>query len=139
MLKTKKTIEILRQVLPWQYVHIIGSCLWNIAGIILVAVGQQALGPTASLFVTILLLALGVGLWIGYKRFHVLYIVISLLLALVSIMAIREAFIGAPSGWPSTFWRWAGALLNFIGLISNLSGVFIITFKNLNLSKSESK
>ena len=62
--RTASATWLLHWVLPWQFVHLLGSAAWNVAGVVLVAQGRQPLGPTASLVVAVVLLLLGVGLWI---------------------------------------------------------------------------
>lgn len=112
-------------VLPWQFVHLLGSAGWNVAGVVLIAQGRQPLGPTASAAVAVLLLLLGAGLWIGFTRSRALYVAIGTLLGVGALVAVVQAFVGEASLWPSAFWRWGGAGLNLAGLAANIVGVAI--------------
>lgn len=116
-------------VLSLQFIHLIGSAAWNVAGVILVAHGQQPLGPTASIVVAVVLLLLGLGLWVGFRRLRPLYIVISLLLGVGALMAFIQPIAGEASNWPSAFWRWSGATLNFAGLLANITGIGVAFIK----------
>jgi hypothetical protein len=113
-------------VLPWQFIHLVGSAGWNVAGVVLVSQGQSALGPTASVAVAVVLLLLGVGLWSGFRRWRALYVTISVILGVAAFFAIVQAFTGEASLWPSAFWRWAGAGLNLAGLVANSAGIVIM-------------
>lgn len=112
-------------VLPWQFVHLLGSAGWNVAGVVLVSQGRIALGPTASVAVAVVLLLLGVGLWSGLGRSRALYVTISVILGVGAFFAVVQAFRGEASLWPSAFWRWAGAGLNLAGLVANFAGIAI--------------
>ena len=116
-------------VLPWQYVHLLGSAGWNVAGVVLMSQGQRPLGPTASVTVAVALLLLCAGLWIGFGRLRPLYITISVLLGAGALVSVMQAFVGEASLWPSAFWRWAGAGLNLAGFVANLAGVVIVLFR----------
>ena len=112
-------------VLPWQFVHLLGSAAWNVAGVMLVAQGRQPLGPTASAVVVMVLLLLGAGLWFGFRRSRALYVTMSILLGVGAFFAVRQAFVGEAAFWPSAFWRWSGAGLNLAGLAANIAGIAI--------------
>lgn len=130
--KTIVSIEWLRNwIFPWQIFHLAGSAIWNIVGVILVLQGQQSLGPTASVIVAIVLLFLGIGLWFGIKRIQFLYLIISILLGVAATIAIKQAIVGDASDWPSELWRWSGATLNFVGFVSNFTGVVIVLFRQI--------
>ena len=116
-------------VLPWQYVHLLGSAGWNVAGVVLMSQGQRPLGPTASVAVAAVLLVLGAGLWIGFCRSRPLYVAISTLLGVGALVSVIQAIVGEASLWPSAFWRLAGAGLNLAGFVANLAGVVIVLFR----------
>lgn len=116
-------------VLPWQFVHLLGSAGWNVAGVVLISHGQRPIGPTASVSVAEVLLLLGVGLWIGSGRWRPLYVAISTLLGVGALIAVVQALVGEASLWPSAFWRWAGACLNLVGFVANFVGVAIALFR----------
>lgn len=115
----------LRPALYLQFAHIILSILWNIAGMLLIARGMPALGPTASLSTILLLIAVGGMLILGAWRWPPLYIAVSLVAALGALSAIAPAFYKDPSLWASDCWRFAGVILNSVGLLGACWGIRI--------------
>ncbi len=117
----------LLQVLYWALV-----AAWNIAGLVLINMGQPALGPTASLLPVF---ALGVitvfMLYAGIKGSKV-YPYIGSAVLLLAVIIVAQAFIKAPDLWPSDAWRYAGVAVNGFGALSAVMGL-VWYFKRLNL------
>ncbi len=107
----------LGRVLWVQWTHISLSVAWNIVGVLLIERGLRAPGPTASFFVAAFLLALALGMFWGARRFVPLYLGASWLAGLGALWAIVQAFRLDPSLWPSASWRYAGVLLNALGVL----------------------
>ncbi|MGO8827704.1 MAG: hypothetical protein ACLPX1_09365 [Steroidobacteraceae bacterium] len=70
-----------------------------------------------------ILLALGVGLVIGLRRWPVVYVVLSGLAGLMAFATVIKAFTADQALWPSESWRYGGAALNGVGA---LAAVFAI-------------
>ena len=113
----------IRRAVAIQLTHLGLSVVWNVAGLALIARGLRAPGPTASVEVAAFLLALGVAMVVGARRFAPLYVLASLLAGLGSSSAILQAFQLDSSLWPSPFWRYAGVLLNGLGVFGACWGV----------------
>ena len=113
----------IRRAIAIQLTHLGLSLVWNVAGLALIARGLRAPGPTASLEVAAFLLALGVAILVGVRRFAPLYVLASLLAGLGAASAILQAFQLDPSLWPSDFWRYAGVLLNALGVFGACWGL----------------
>ena len=113
----------IRRAVAIQLAHLGLSLVWNVAGLALIARGLRAPGPTASLEVAAFLLVLGVAMGVGARRFAPLYVLASLLAGLGSSSAILQAFQLDASLWPSAFWRYAGALLNGLGVFGAYWGL----------------
>lgn len=104
--------------LPVMFAWAILSAIWNFAGVALIAQGQRAPGPTASIAGAIVLLAIAAGLVVAVGRWPVIYLLISIVVGLAAIAAVVNAFTADPALWPSEFWRYAGATLNGVGLLA---------------------
>lgn len=114
-------------ILSFQILWAIGCIAWNMYGLYLMSNGQQPIGPTAS--------AVGAGLcaifaflfwWFLKKNFKWSYIILCVVAALMAGFTIYGAFTKDPSLWPSEAWRWAGIVLNSIGMGSCIAGIFKI-------------
>jgi hypothetical protein len=91
------------------------AAAWNVAGVVLIANGARAPGPTASLFGAAVLIAIGVGLVATFNRSAIIYAGLSIVSAAMAGAAVYNALTADPSLWPSEFWRYAGIMLNGVG------------------------
>ena len=113
----------MRTAVRLQLIYMLLAVVWNLAGLALIAQGMRAPGPTASAGVAAMLLVLMPVVFIGARRFPWLYGSVTLLVGLGAISAVVQAFRLDPSLWPSAFWRYAGILLNGLGILgSGLGG-----------------
>lgn len=115
----------LKPALSLQLTHLLLSIAWNIVGVILIARGLPAPGPTASLLTALILLVLAGFMLLGAVRYRNLYLVVTLVVLLGAVSAIGPAFNKPAALWPSDFWRYAGVLLNSLGVIGALWGIKI--------------
>ena len=115
----------IRRVLVIQLIYLAMAALWNLAGVALIAQGLRAPGPTASLAVAAYLLALGAVTYVGARRIRWIYLGGTLLAGVGAASAIVQAFQLDPSLWPSSFWRYAGVLLNGFGLFGAVWGCLV--------------
>ena len=120
-----------RQPLIVHSFYIILCVAWNAIGLLLLSNGQQPIGPTASAPVIATLLGfLGLLIISANKRWRLPYLLISSLLLFAAVSAIVGGFTKSADFWPSEFWRYAGIVLNLIGVVS-----FFIAFNALRNSK----
>ena len=119
--------ETLRQAvgraLPAQVAWALLSALWNVAGVYLIAQGQRAPGPTASIIGASLLIAIAMGLFFSIDRASLLYAALSGVAAFMALAAVVNAFVQDPVLWPTEFWRYAGAVLNGGGFLAGAAAV----------------
>ena len=98
--------------------HAIFVILWNIVGMYLLSQNKQALGPTASwlgvilFFVLIVLYTLSIQ-----KKYYKLFVSFVSIGAILGTFAIYGALTKEHSLWPSELWRYAGVLVNLLGVI----------------------
>ena len=95
------------------------SAIWNVAGVWLMAQGQPAPGPTASIGGAAILLALAAAFVVTVSRWPVVYLLLSIAAGLLGLGAVINAFSADPAMWPSQFWRYAGLMLNGAGAIAS--------------------
>lgn len=106
------------QLLYWGLVAI-----WNIAGLVLLSMGQRALGPTASIIPIVLLgVIIAAMIFSGRKQSNV-YPVLACVVFIMSSFVVTQAFIKPPELWPSDIWRYAGVAINGLGAVSALLGL----------------
>ena len=105
--------------------------VWNVAGIMLLSQGKSALGPTAS-WAGAGLFAIFIALyWVCFsKGYRKTFLVFAAIGSLLGFSAIYGALTKDPSLWPSEFWRYAGIVVNSLGLIG-----FALALKNFFNSK----
>ena len=115
----------LKPALWLQLPHLLLSAVWNIAGVVLISYGQPAPGPTASLETAGLLIAMSGLMILGAQRYRTLYLAVTLVALVGALAAIGPAFYKPASLWPSDFLRYAGVLLNSLGVIGALWGIKI--------------
>jgi hypothetical protein len=102
-----------------QLLYLFLSILWNVIGLWQISLGKQSIGPTASFMVIALLAGIAALLTIfhckGYSR---LYLILSILIAILATSAAVGAFTKPPSSWPSELFRYIGLAVNIIGISS---------------------
>lgn len=123
--ETSMTTHGLMRIYGGQVLYLIACVIWNIAGVVLLSQGRQALGPTATLVGAVVMVAIGIVAYFGLKRSLPLYIVACVLMGLGGSIAVVQAVTGDPSLWPSEFWRWAGAALNAVGFALAVIGIVL--------------
>jgi hypothetical protein len=94
------------------------AAAWNVAGVVLIANGGRAPGPTASLLGAAVLIVIGVGLVATSNRSAIIYAALSIVSAAMAGGAVYNALTADPSLWPSEFWRYAGIILNGTGVLA---------------------
>ena len=92
---------------------------WNAYGAVKLASGGQALGPTATIMGAVLALALAVFLIISFRKWPSAYRWLTLVPCVLAAMTIWSALMLDPALWPSEFWRWAGILVNVLGVVGS--------------------
>ena len=112
----------IRKAAVFQLIYLTLAALWNLAGVARIAQGLRAPGPTASLAVAAYLLVVGVAIYAGARRNRGIYLAATLLVGFGTASAIVQAFQLDPSLWPSSFWRYAGVLLNGFGFFGAVWG-----------------
>lgn len=116
-----------RPALAAQLLHVALCVVWNGLGLWQKSQGIQTIGPTASFGAIGFVVLLGVGFVLLLRKgAETPYILLSLLGLLLSALAIYGGFAKELSNWPSEFWRWAGILVNAVGVIGFL--LALITF-----------
>lgn len=110
-------LQFMRIAIYLQVSWAVLSMCWNIAGLYLIGQGQRAPGPTASLLAAGLLLVIAIILILAWRsKWSVNYIVVSALAGVMALLAVINAFTADPFLWPSEFWRYAGEVLNTLGV-----------------------
>lgn len=99
------------------------SAVWNIAGVMLIARGLRAPGPTATVAGGVILLAIAAAFVALVSRWPLGYVVLSAATGLIALSAVVNAFVQDPALWPSEFWRYAGAVLNGAGFVAAVVAV----------------
>ena len=111
--------------------HAIFVILWNIVGMYLLSQNKQALGPTASwlgvalFFVLIVIYTLSIQ-----KKYYKLFVLFVTIGAILGTFAIYGALTKDHSLWPSEFWRYAGILVNLLGVIGFSLSIKILFTNN---------
>lgn len=109
---------ILVPALAVQLFHALLCIIWNLIGVWQLSKGLPAIGPTASIAAIGIILVLSGLLIEGVRSKHVaLYLGVSGLIFLAAVSAIYGGFTKDPSFWPSEAWRYAGIIVNAIGLV----------------------
>ena len=86
------------RALPAQVAWALLSALWNLAGVYLVAQGERAPGPTASIMGASLLVAIAAALVLTIDRMTLLYAALSGVAATIALAAVVNAFVQDPRG-----------------------------------------
>lgn len=111
-------------IVLFQVLWAIGCIAWNLYGLYLINQGQPAIGPTASAAGAVVCAAFAfLFWWLTGKQKRLPYIVISAIAALMAGFTIYGSFTKDPSLWPSEEWRWAGIILNGIGVMACIAGI----------------
>lgn len=90
--------------------------IWNVSGVILIANGMRALGPTATLVGAGIVALLAVILVYSWRQNRWIYISVTILFDIGALIALYQAFSSDPSLWPSDFWRYCGIFINLFGV-----------------------
>jgi uncharacterized membrane protein (GlpM family) len=106
-----------------QIIYTLLAAFWNISSKILITNGIPPLGPTHSLILACVLIAVSTGLYIGAKRAPLLYIGLCLFLIIGNSLAIPPVFLHDPALWLSETSRYGSALLNSVGWLASAWGV----------------
>lgn len=116
-----------RPALAAQLLHVVLCVFWNGLGLWQKSQGVPTIGPTASFGAIVFVLLLGAGFILLLRKGAELpYLLLSVLGLLLSALAIYGGFTKDLSSWPSEFWRWAGIIVNSVGVIGFL--LALITF-----------
>lgn len=107
-----------RAVLAMQLAWVTLCVVWNVAGVYLVSKGMRSQGPTASIGAAVILVAIGAVLMLTRQKWPVAHIIASVLTLVMASAAVFNAFTADPMLWPSDVWRWAGAVLNGVGMVA---------------------
>lgn len=107
-----------RAALPAALLWAVGAAAWNIEGVRRIAAGDQPLGPTASLAGAAIIGVMALAMLWGHRRSRLLLGAVSAVILLGAGFAVWGAFTGTPDMWPSAAWRWGGAALNALGVVS---------------------
>lgn len=100
-----------------QVIHAVLCVAWNGIGLWQKANDQPTIGPTASwaaLAMSVVLAAVLYSLVRSGKERG--YLALSLVAALLALVAVLGGFTKDHALWPSEFWRWAGIAVNSIGV-----------------------
>lgn len=117
--------------LAMQLLHLVLCAVWNGVGLWQKAQGLQSIGPTASSLGVILSIVIaGVLVFLLAKSHESIYLALSFVPLVIAVLTIYGGFTQDLSNWPSEFWRWAGILVNTIGLIG--FGIAIATYLRRN-------
>jgi len=120
-------INAYRPALVAQLLHVVVCIVWNGIGLAQRASGVQTIGPTASPGAIALVILLGLGLvWLLRSGLETAYLLLSVLGLLIASAAIYGGLTKDPSNWPSEFWRWAGIVVNAVGVLGFL--LALLTF-----------
>jgi TctA family transporter len=111
------------RVLPVQVAWAILSTIWNVVGVYLIAQGQRAIGPTASVAGAVVLMAIAVGFVVAVCRWPIVHLLLTIAAGLLGLGAVVNAFSADRALWPSEFWRYAGAVLNSAGFVASAFAV----------------
>lgn len=101
----------------------IASALWNFYGAFQISKGLPALGPTATYGGGILALALLAALVVSVRRWPLVYVILSAAGGLIALITVANAFTADPALWPSDFSRYAGMVINGVGVIGAALGI----------------
>ena len=111
-------VPALALALAVQLFHAVLCIIWNLIGVWQLSKGLLAIGPTASVAAIGIILVLSGLLIVSVRSKHVaLYLGVSGLMFLAAVSAIYGGFNKDPSFWPSEAWRYAGIIVNAIGLV----------------------
>lgn len=115
---------LFKRVCQLQILYCIFVAAWNIAGLILLNMGQQALGPTASLMPVLALALMTSALVFSGIKQSKLYPLLAGLILIMAVLIVAQAFIKPATLWPSDAWRYAGVAVNAFGALSAALGLF---------------
>ncbi|MGH1374341.1 MAG: hypothetical protein ACRBBW_20055 [Cellvibrionaceae bacterium] len=109
----------LKYVLGVQIFYVVLCVVWNLVGDYQRQLGLPSIGPTASVMMAMVMACLCIAQFFSAKhQWKMTYLSLSILFAVGAMSAIYGAFTKELSLWPSAFWRWAGVVVNLIGVLS---------------------
>jgi hypothetical protein len=108
---------------------------WQVTGVILIESCHRAPGPSASLTVVVLTVAIAIGLVVGLRYFKPIFVALCALLVWGGCSTIRNAFTVDPSLWPSDWTRYLGILINAIGVAGASLGIVSVLINEVNVRK----
>lgn len=98
--------------------HAFLGILWNVTGLLLISQGEQALGPSTSYVIIVLLLLLIFAyIFTLQKDYSTIYVFLAFIAFSMSFYTIVGGFTQNHSLWPSDFWRYTGMGINILGII----------------------
>lgn len=116
-------------IVTLQILWAIGCIAWNMYGLYLISEGQRPIGPTASAVGAVLCAAFAfLFYWFLKKNLKWQYIILCAVAALMAGFVIYGSFTKDLSLWPSEGWRWAGILLNGMGVIACVAGILKVLY-----------
>ena len=112
-------MKIYQKALNLQLLYVFLVVVWNATGLWQTQQGVQSIGPVASITVIAIALMTGLSLICMTRRGLVKsYFAFSFLVLLIASLSVYRAFSDDPGGWPSDLWRYVGAAINAIGVVS---------------------
>ena len=116
-----------RDAVGWAWPVLVGwavlAALWNLGGVWQLGRGLRPPGPTASTFAGLVLPVIAGGLVLAVRQWPKVFVLLAAVCGLAALSAVVGAFVQDPALWPSEFWRWAGVLLNGLGVMAAATGV----------------
>ncbi|MDG0968483.1 MAG: hypothetical protein P8O06_01465 [Porticoccaceae bacterium] len=101
-----------------QLLHVSLCIIWNTVGLWQLSNDLQPIGPTASMVTIGLLTVFSATLLLSERNNQwAVYLLTSGLLGIGAVMAIFGALTKDPLLWPNEFWRYAGIVVNSIGVV----------------------
>jgi fluoride ion exporter CrcB/FEX len=118
-------------IVSFQIIWALGCIAWNAYALYLIKQGLPPIGPTASAIGAALCAAFALLFWwLSSKHLRWPYIILSAIAGFMAAFTIYGAFTKDPSLWPSESWRWAGIILNGVGVVACIAGI-IKSFYNI--------
>jgi hypothetical protein len=111
-------------IVKLQIAWALGCVAWNAYGLFLISQGMTPIGPTASAVGAVLCVVFALLFWWWNKTHQTWpYILVTLIAVIMAAYTVYGALTKDPALWPSPFWRWAGILLNGLGVVAGIAGI----------------
>lgn len=101
---------------------------WQLTGVVLIELGSRSPGPSASLQMVVVAIAIAGGLILGLRKFLPLFVVLSLASGLAAGGTIMNAFTADPLLWPNDLSRYAGVAINAVGVVGGVLALWHSVF-----------